>query len=297
MPSRIVSGTLDFKWPRHKTIVVAFQALPEKDAKQGPDLKAWIKEFKARAAAWLTHGVGLKFEYLGQPLPAPSQVTVNGETLYGARSAIDQKTVFIDYDLLISFASMPMWFEPPGAAPVKLTGQASVLGAYAQRANWGNPTMLLGPNVNQLANKTRHDHLKSAAFKHIVAHEIGHALGLAHEHQNPKYHRAKLVAIVDDTSLKGKLDALGSEFNTVFDAAELNREVRDPWPMPDPAWSEWREWVGQSDTTRPEDLSVMVYPEWSTFLKNSAAFVGPVGTRHSGPTDSDLRQLKAMYPA
>src|SRR5690606_13046359 len=111
------------------------------DAKDGPELQVWANEFKACAAQWLEDDVALKFEYLAVPLPAPEPVTIDGETLYSARSAIDTNTVFIEYDLLISFASMPMWFvdaaveAPNPTRATKLTGQASVLGAYAQRTN------------------------------------------------------------------------------------------------------------------------------------------------------------------
>lgn len=308
MPNQDVSGTLDFKWPQGKTIVVAFQSLPAAD-EAGPPLEALVERFRAVAELWLRE-MNLKFAYLQQALPAPAIREDGG--VFAASDLTSYKTgasPFVEYDLLISFASMPLWFqdrsaEDPSVAPAtppeprELTGQASILGSYALRADYGTPTMLLGPNRVQLDATagfgTREKYFASAEFGHIAMHEIGHALGLAHEHQSPEYNSVMKPELVPRDQIIVELNKLSSRFATQFDQTEVQQELTRVWPRTDLRWSEWRDWSRVNPSERPENVSVMAHPGWSNFLTRT--FDGKSKIHSDALPESDADHARELYP-
>jgi hypothetical protein len=81
-----------------------------------------------------------------------------------------------------NFVNIKFNFVPDGDADIRIgfqqgRGSWSYLGAVAQRIDKSQPTM----NYGWLTDASTDDDVKR-----VVLHEFGHALGLIHEHQNPK---------------------------------------------------------------------------------------------------------------
>lgn len=317
-------GTWDFKWPQRTQIRFAFQRLPPEVEL---NLEALIRKFAEIANAWLPEGnsnVGFDFS-LGNPrllaapskVPVPAGVEANGRReLYSAESYRPGADPYVDYDVLVSFAPLPVLAVPPrrpdGTVDQRelVTGQVSVLGAYARRAEYGSPTTLVGPNTDESGCSSLADYFSGAAYRYIVLHELGHILGLAHAHQNPLYrlNQARLgrPIVIDPSRVIAVVNALAPQLQTRFFPGraaatirdELASELRDVWPHDPPIdgripYSDWLD-VTVGEGRDLEHSTVMAHPGWSAILDHGRPTT--LSAFPTGPGADDLNQLRLMYP-
>jgi len=285
-----IFGTWDFKWPQGTKIRVAFQELPAPDAASMPPLSDIIGLYRKIADRWLQRQANISFVFLDQTLSAPIE---NVAGVYNLRSPAGWLP--IEYDVLVSFASTPAVIA--GVDPVTpVTGQVSVLGSYARRINHGTPTTLVGPNRNFVPKgKTLHDYFYEPIFSEIVLHELGHVLGIPHQHQNPLYDGRP--ALKSDGEINRALDGIRETYWTQF-APEIEQEIRRPWPTLQPNGNDvpFSDWLPlyQNASQRLENRSVMVHPIWSSLTTLSG--LEALNPPHQNPTDFDLDLLNRMYP-
>lgn len=291
-----IYGTWDFKWPHGYQIQLAFQRLhPELAASEAEAtalLEQVITRFMDTAQRWFTQEqpVALSFCDSKERLPAP---TAKNQ----AQSAADSRTR--EYDILISFAPLPLHLPPKPAEERNgerglIETQSAELGCYAWRADYGVPTLFLGPVSDGECKPSLEGWLQDRQFQASALHEFGHALGLAHEHQNPLY-RARGI------SLKTKEEILrilaGDPRFKDYPESEIEEEIVTTWPhLPleregSVPFSDWR--------TPPADVELeehtaMIHPGWSAFL--AGAPDGPIAPERTHPTAWDLAQLASMYP-
>ena len=291
MPNQI-SGTWDFKWPQRKTIRFAFQALPTDDAAIMPSLDYLIDKYIGICEKWLARRPSIYFDFSLRTTPLPAPVKANG--IQDARSP--DAVPRVEYDVLVSFASTPLRVLDPNPTYVTtVTGQLSVLGSYARRINYGTPTTLVGPNRENIpASKALGDYFDDPIFTHIVLHEVGHVLGIPHQHQNPLYRNRPDV--IDNYSIDAKLQGVRKKFWTQFDA-EFDEEIRKLWPsLPENngtiPFSDWSVYNGTS-SERLENVTVMAHPIWSDLLVGTFPGTSVV---HQAPQPYDLDLLSKMYP-
>lgn len=158
-----ITGTLDFKWPPGKTLRVGLQGPP-----QTP-----VDEVARLLRLWFV-GTNLKLELLS------AAIQHNFENSSGK-----------DYDILIDFAALPQTIPATQNRDAEVVPfPVSDLGSYSTRRAVGQPTMFAGRppgliDANDSTITTDAAYFASNAFKHILLHEFGHALGLPHLHQFP----------------------------------------------------------------------------------------------------------------
>jgi len=318
-----IRGTWDFKWPRGTKIRVAFQ---QTVADWGfPDIGLLMKHFECHVGLWKIQDTNLSIEFVRELLPAPAPVNGKTATLWHARSSLSEDCghhpSVIDYDILVSFARLPAFVRPPGSSTMEtVSAQSSVLGSYALRLGYGIPTMFVGPHESLC--KTPQDASdyflgRDKIFQFIVCHEMGHALGLAHEHQNPYYRTmhgirpgmvqpARVEAVLRHVG--GPLRSLsmrgstGSDLNvqpfkqplSEDDLAEIDAELRNDWPDPDGSpFSDWRTYESRVESL--EASTIMAHPGWDEILSN-APLSKVFKPSQVAPTPADLGHLRKMYP-
>ncbi|HYQ43745.1 MAG TPA: hypothetical protein VER11_17315 [Polyangiaceae bacterium] len=286
-----VFGTWDFKWPQGTKIRIAFQELTEPDAKEMPSLRELIGTYEDIATRWLQGGANIGFDFLDTTLPAPVEAQ---QGIFNLRSPAGWTE--IPYDVLVSFASTPAVIA--GVAPItEITGQVSVLGSYARRINYGTPTTLVGPNRKFIpTGKKLYDYFKDPIFSEIVLHELGHVLGIPHQHQNPLY--SGRPDVKNDSDVNLALNGIRTKYWTQF-SPEIEQEIRRPWPSQpkqgsDVPFSDWEPFT--QGNQRLENESVMAHPIWSD-LTTLASYpsLQPLNAPHQTPTSFDLALLAAMY--
>jgi hypothetical protein len=297
-----VAGTWDYKWPLGTTIRVAFQTPPQA-VHDGP-LRQIQDIVKDLANRWNEAGANIYFEFIDEWLDPPmGDGSVPGSEQKSpfilndsAKSIADRHKVLFKYDVLISFQDLPLDRIDPfksksaGAASsvvehVKLP--LAELGSYARRADYGAPTMYLG-RFGRSEDMSLCDYLTSSIGQHIVVHEFGHVLGLAHEHQNPNY--AQREDLYRPTS---ELQVLVKEIyglSTDVTAREIEVQIREEWPG-NPQFSDWDEEVISLRNLH----SVMTFPGHRYLLKSSKEEERDIEYL-TEPTEVDLRNLRRMYP-
>ncbi len=185
---KMIGGTLDFKWPQSKQLRVVFK--PVEGTVTRPLQAEYLaaaesakKSVEDLARMWLE---GTSLSFFGDTLPRDPDVRTFSEF---------NKEDPQDYDILISLDPLgPGGAEiPKGRSRDKraISLPMSELGSYATRVDFGVPTIYLGwpKGLKGEYNRefqTPQEYFGSRAFKHMVLHEFGHALGLPHLHQHPK---------------------------------------------------------------------------------------------------------------
>ena len=209
----------------------------------------------------------------------------------------------LDYDVLVSIAPMPIVVPANGkrgSEPLLVTYARSDLGNYARRKQFGSPTCYLGrpKGYPKLAGDVAGDlgWFSSLESRFVISHEVGHILGLAHEHQNP--HR--WLAWRNEDEIRRILEARFVE--PVYDDF-ISSELTQPWRGGE-TFSYWR---------RPENPgaieldSVMTEPVYKCLLAEREAgheclgkSICPVEQaefeRLQRPTSFDREQLRRLYP-
>lgn len=174
----------------------------------------------------------------------------------------------------------------------------SELGSYALRVDLGVPSVYLGPM--QWYCGTLPEYFDLALARFVTLHEIGHVLGLGHEHQSPKarqhfgFRYKSAAQIFEIANARLGLHTAYREDLHSFVHSEIIRE----WPG-HPDFSDWRDY-GKGDELR----SVMTYPFHDCLLvgqhhpectPRGCPIFEELLMAHQQPTTSDLNQLAAMY--
>lgn len=296
-----IMGTWDYKWPLGSKVRVAFQrpkACKPSDFKKA---KATIIEL---AKGWHDKRAAIEFDFSAPDFEPPD----DGRTPEPQRRSDISGTTWRSYDVLVSLEQLPVTIDDPitiDPPPQTVFLPFAQLGTYARRVDFGTPTMFVGP-IHEVASLAEH-YATDPVARTMVVHEFGHALGLAHEHQSPKF-RAALQLTADSYDIK-KIDRLlkenlGIPEETLRDAEEggfFQSHLQQVWPGNE-RFSDWRQYVKGSQ-------SVMSVPYHDCSLKPAVAKKlglhqcprnGPCthyeASLFDKPTASDLAFLRAMYP-
>lgn len=307
----VIMGTWDYKWPLGSVIRVAFQRpagfTPE-------DFQAARAAVQAIAERWHDDKAAIRFDFSTPDFDVPA---TRGEKVHPRQRSDNLGGSWREYDVLVSLAPLPLTLEDTITEENPFQDvflPLSQLGTYARRIDYGTPTLFVGPmhqNFESLAA-----YYSEPLAQNMVLHEFGHALGLAHEHQNPIL-RKKLGLEEGDYDLakarellitrlgvpEAKLPPLNpadpADPTTLF----LRSHLELSWPG-NPRFSDWRT---DSDTFE----SVMTVPYHACALKPEAAERLKIESCDCGadscdsykaalfdrPTSADRAFLAEMYPA
>lgn len=218
-----LTGTYDFKWRPGSTLKVRFA--PHELTGFGATTRAHaMRSIQQLAQQWV-QDANLALRFLDLEAGAP---------------AFD--LMVDEYDLLISLEVLNDDSQPVIAGGDEIDPARRVrfpisqLGSYAERSERGRPTMYLGwPRGIKERGEVlaRERYFGSDTFKHIVLHEFGHALGLAHLHQHPALDGQPFRDQSDD-SLRARIT---SELGVTVDADYVREELKGRWPGA--TYSEW----------------------------------------------------------
>lgn len=300
---QLLTGTWDFKWFAGSTIRIAFQEL-RADAPPSLDFARGLALVEEKLELWFGGAAGvpkpsLRYEILPERLPPPREPG-------SAKSHISHMTPYIEYDILISLSPLPLILPETEQHPESpVSTSASELGRYALRAEYGVPTMYLGPPPGRDVSEW----FGALEGEFTVAHELGHMLGLPHEQQNPRLDHAKLQWKKPDDMLK-IIERKGG-FEPRLNIEEfIATEIKGPWPG-GTKFSDWRSPPPIPDVPAKLDFdSVMTKPSIYCLFERHHDCVhdAPEGAgqpckveqdglrKLRGPTKSDLQHLAAMYP-
>lgn len=298
---KTISGTWDFKWPIGKVIRFAFQALPnDLDPNIAVTGKALVQE---KLAAWLRaekYAPNLDYTIIPGEYPAPF-----GRTKHGVRWA-HSVGGSADYDVLISFLPLPVALPATEQHPEAAIGtSASELGRYAERVERGVPTMYLGA-WEGFDPSTWFARLEG---QFAVVHEIGHALGMPHEQQNPLAYDLPWKTLDEMKRLLRTRSGLARFMDL---EAFITEEIVGRWPGeivegPDGKasvrFSDWRTPAAKAPSF--DFQSVMAKPSYQCLLQgvHPASECTPDGcsileralSQLLVPTEYDLAHLETMY--
>jgi len=209
----------------------------------------------------------------------------------------------LDYDVLVSIAAMPIVVPANGkrgSEPLLVTYARSDLGNYARRKQFGSPTCYLGrpKGYPKLAADVAGDlgWFSSLESQFVTSHEVGHILGLAHEHQNPY----RQLAWRNEDEIRRILEARFVE--PIYDDF-ITSELTQTWRGGE-TFSYWR----LPENPRAIELdSVMTEPVYKCLLVEREAGHECLGKRScpveraeferlQRPTSFDQEQLRRLYP-
>lgn len=285
------SGTFDFKWPLATRIRVIFQEPLFADRALFHHASQIVEEV---ALLWVKNtSVTLDFStYRGQLFPRPPFPPEP-----------------YPYEVLVSLDDLPVLLPEKKGQPQEeqVVLPSSMLGTYALRMDYGDPTVYLGyafaGRDGTTGARARGAYFDSAEFRASILHEFGHVLGLAHEHQNPRrYPPGDPARWPPWRSEEEIAQIVRARWGVEVEPDFLRAEVTQPWPClrdeaGEPMYSDWREPEKTGDLWDFD--SVMVIPGYKEFLR------APYGrsealrdwfARHQTPTASDLDFIQRMYP-
>jgi hypothetical protein len=305
-----LDGTWDFKWRKSSAIRIAFQVPPNGDPAQDHFEKV-IPRVIDLAARWQTSvrydferaehlgKVHLNLHFLSEKVAPPAAGWVGWRQL--PKVALKDA---VRYDVLISLATLPVTIVGDSKrSDETIVLPRSEFGRYARRLEYGLPSGYLGvfrPGTTLL------EFSKTQEWEHIVVHEFGHILGLAHPYQQ---HNAK-VGWTDDQLRRLIPKFLGLKFSDK--ALEDHIDQQYSARLPAPAENEYAP-IFSDEWENPSAESVMnpffaptLEPKFDGSLPGAGAtrsgakdgrgeassFPGPWLDK---PTNSDLAHLRSMY--
>jgi hypothetical protein len=207
-----IQGTWDFKWPRGSTIKLRIDPPDE----SGKTAKGWRTQ-KAQLDQGRKDGAVAKVKEL-------AELWLSGSENPGNFSLVFVDSPSTDYDVLINL--------DPLAASGKISAPQSALGTYARRTPLNKPTSYCG---HPEGLKQADDYYTSAAFTHIVLHELGHVFGLPHLHQHPGWPGP--IIQPDRNDNLGAL--IRRHVGLIVDEKTLDADMREPWPGKADEYADW----------------------------------------------------------
>lgn len=311
-----VFGTWDFKWPRNKQILVAFQKPPEACTFLTENFELIARKIAAYAKTWndVAPKEAPRFDFfeVGGNLRVLPEPLGDGKT-QASRSGPRGGAEPVAYDVLVSITPLPITYtverkvKPahPNEAIFNTVAQSSrillptsQLGRFAQRVDYGTPTLYLGmPQRENFPDEATyfsvHGSSASKEFESTIVHEFGHALGLPHLHQSPLARpRWRSVGELETIVEKN----VGVQVSEAF----IRSQLLLPHPSTRTAdgrvlFSDWSTPPLDADGD-PIIRSVMAHPLLGLLLAESADPEAPV-IRLVEPQADDKAFLQRMYPS
>jgi hypothetical protein len=288
-----IMGTWDYKWPLGTVISVAFQRPPGVEREEFEAAKRRIKRL---ARLWNDSEASVKLAFVNVDFPPPNTKKLDGALVsHPQQRSLVKAGADRPYDVLVSLERLPVKIvdtiatkrEEPRDLPF------SELGTFARRVNYGQPTIYIGPTPEAAAISLA-DYYKGRLAQHMVVHEFGHVLGLAHEHQSPVARRDIRGLMKSLDAIEGHTAAKRTGMRKVhFDKDFIKGNVRNVWPGNE-RFSDWRSYEDE-----PHLSSVMAGAYVEHVHRHGAANSNgqrPPSEIIVAPTTSDLAFLAKIYP-